>query len=89
MTLVGNIAAQVELPLQAVVTRQIRLQGSAASAGEYPRAIELMASRQIDVSGLISLVEPLSRGADAFERLYRREASLIKIVLTPDLGASA
>jgi hypothetical protein len=29
-------------------------------------------------------VDPLSRGADAFERLYRRETNLIKIVLTPD-----
>lgn len=84
VTLVGNIAPQVELPLQAVVTRQIRLQGTAASAGEYPRAIELLASKQIDVSPLISAVEPLSRGADAFERLYRREPNLIKIILTPD-----
>jgi L-iditol 2-dehydrogenase len=88
VTLVGNIAKEVELPLQAVVTRQIRLQGSAASAGEYPRAIELLASKEIDVGPLISAVEPLSRGADAFARLYRREANLIKIVLTPDAVGS-
>lgn len=84
VTLVGNIEAEVQLPLQAVVTRQIRLQGSAASAGEYPRAIELMASRQIDVTPLISAVEPLARGAEAFDRLYRKEPNLIKIVLTPN-----
>jgi len=83
VTLVGNIAAKVELPLQAVVTRQIRLQGSASSAGEYPRAIELLASKQIDVSGLISAVEPLADGAKSFERLYSREPNLMKIVLTP------
>jgi L-iditol 2-dehydrogenase len=83
VTLVGNIAANVELPLQAVVTRQIRLQGSASSAGEYPRAIELLASKQIDVSGLISAVEPLADGAKSFERLYAREPNLMKIVLTP------
>jgi L-iditol 2-dehydrogenase len=83
VTLVGNIAKEVDLPLQAVVTRQIRLQGSAASAGEYPRAIELLASKQIDVRPLISAVEPLSRGAEAFDRLYKREPNLIKIVLTP------
>jgi L-iditol 2-dehydrogenase len=83
VTLVGNIAANVELPLQAVVTRQIRLQGSASSAGEYPRAIELLASKQIDVSGLISAVEPLADGAKSFERLYSREPNLMKIVLTP------
>ena len=85
VTLVGNIARHVELPLQTVVTRQIRLQGSAASAGEYPRAIELLASKQIDVRPLISAVEPLSRGAEAFERLHSREPNLIKIILTPDV----
>jgi L-iditol 2-dehydrogenase len=86
VTLVGNIDAEVKLPLQSVVTRQIRLQGSAASAGEYPRAIALLASKQIDVSALISAVEPLSRGAEAFDRLYRREPNLIKIILKPDLN---
>ena len=86
VTLVGNIAPHVDLPLQAVVTRQIRLQGSAASAGEYPRAIDLLATGQIDVTPLISAVEPLSAGARAFDRLYRREPNLLKIVLTPDLS---
>jgi L-iditol 2-dehydrogenase len=84
VTLVGNIALQVELPLQSVVTRQIRLQGSAASAGEYPKAIELLASKQIDVRPLISAVEPFSMGAQAFQRLHSREPNLIKIILTPD-----
>lgn len=86
VTLVGNIEPEVQLPLQAVVTRQIRLQGTAASAGEYPRAMELLASKQIDVSPFISAVEPLSKGAAAFDRLYRREPNVIKIVLTPDVA---
>jgi L-iditol 2-dehydrogenase len=89
ITLVGNIASQVELPLQTVVTRQIRLQGSAASAGEYSRAIELLASKQIDVSPLISAVEPMSKGAEAFDRLYRREPNLLKIILTPHSQGSS
>ena len=83
VTLVGNIASSVALPLQSVVTRQIRLQGTAASAGEYPRALDLLARGQIEVSALISAVEPLEHGADAFARLYRREPNLTKIVLTP------
>ena len=84
VTLVGNIAARVDLPLQAVVTRQIRLQGSAASAGEYPRAIQLLAEGQIDVNPLISAVAPLAEGARYFERLHSREANLMKIVLIPN-----
>jgi L-iditol 2-dehydrogenase len=83
VTLVGNIAPKVELPLQAVVTRQLRLQGSAASAGEYPRAIELLASKQIDVSPLISAVAPLDEGVQYFARLHGREAGLMKVVLSP------
>ena len=44
VVLVGNISPEISLPLQKVVSRQIRLQGSCASAGEYPRAIELMST---------------------------------------------
>ena len=83
VTLVGNVSAQVQLPLQTVVTRQLRLQGSAASAGEYPQAIELLRSKAIDVAPLISAVAPLSEGQSYFDRLHRREANLMKVVLTP------
>jgi len=81
--LVGNIAAEVALPLQKVVTRQIRLQGSCASAGEYPRAIELMASGAINVKPLITAVAPLEEGPEWFKRLHAREPGLTKVVLTP------
>lgn len=81
--LVGNIAPEVTLPLQKVVTRQIRLQGSCASAGEYPRAIELMAKGAIRVKPMITAVAPLAEGPQWFERLYGREPNLMKVVLTP------
>lgn len=83
VVLVGNIAPEVTIPLQKVVTRQIRLQGSCASAGEYPRAIELMASGAIRVKNLISAIAPLTEGPRWFERLYTREPNLMKVVLTP------
>ena len=83
VVLVGNIVPEVTLPLQKVVTRQIRLQGSCASAGEYPRAIELMASGAIRVKPLITAIAPLSDGPLWFERLYAREPNLMKVVLTP------
>lgn len=83
MTLVGNLAPEVPLPLQLVVTRQLRLQGSCASAGEYPQAIELMANEKIDVTPMLSAIAPLTEGARWFDRLYAREANLMKVVLTP------
>ena len=81
--LVGNISPEVTLPLQKVVTRQIRLQGSCASSGEYPRAIELLASGAIQVKPLITAVAPLDDGPRWFERLYAREPNLMKVILAP------
>lgn len=84
VTLIGNLAKTVEIPLQTVVTRQLRLLGSCASAGEYPQCIELMQSGAIQVEPLISAIAPLSEGAQWFDRLYAREAGLMKVILQPD-----
>jgi len=83
VTLVGNFKPRVEIPLQAVVSRQIRLQGSCASNGEYPAVIEMMSRGMIKVDPLISAVAPLSEGAEWFDRLYRREGNLMKVILQP------
>jgi L-iditol 2-dehydrogenase len=84
VTLVGNISAEVTLPLQKVVTRQIRMQGSCASSGEYPQAIELVSTGKIQVQPLITAIAPLEEGPRWFERLYSREPNLMKVVLTPN-----
>jgi L-iditol 2-dehydrogenase len=84
VALVGNLAPDVSLPLQSVVTRQIRLQGCCASAGEYPECLELIASRKVNVERLISAVAPLAEGPSWFDRLYKKEPGLLKVVLKPD-----
>lgn len=83
VTLIGNVAPTVELGLQSAVTRQIRLQGSCASSGEYPACISLMSRGAIRVDPLISAVAPLEDGASWFHRLYEREPGLLKVVLEP------
>jgi L-iditol 2-dehydrogenase len=83
VTLIGNIQPEVMLPLQKVVTRQLRLQGSCASAGEYPQAIDLIASGKIKVKPLITAVAPLEEGPRWFSRLQAREPNLMKVILTP------
>jgi len=80
---VGNISPEVPLPLQIVVSRELTLLGSCASAGEYPRAIELVASGEMNVKPLITAVAPLADGPQWFERLYGREPGLMKVVLQP------
>jgi L-iditol 2-dehydrogenase len=83
VTLVGNITPQVTIHLQKVVSRQIRLQGSCASSGEYPQAMRLIAEGKIKVGPLITAVAPLTDGPEWFKRLYAREPNLMKIVLDP------
>jgi len=83
VTLVGNLSQKIDLPLQYVVTRQIRLQGSCASNGEYPQCIDLMARGVIKVAPLISAYAPLAEGPSWFNRLYHHEPNLMKVVLRP------
>jgi L-iditol 2-dehydrogenase len=83
VTLIGNLSKEVELPLQSVVTRQIRLQGSCAIAGEYPEVLKLIGEGKINVDDMLSATAPLSEGAKWFERLYHKEPGLMKVVLNP------
>jgi len=83
VTLVGNLSSSVAIPLQSIVTRQIRLQGSCAICGEYPAVLDMIARKEIRVEPMLSAEAPLSEGADWFRRLYNKEPGLIKVVLIP------
>ncbi len=81
--LVGNLSPLAEIPLQAVVTQQIRLQGSCAICGEYPAVLDMIARGEVNVEAILSAEAPLSEGASWFRRLYDKEPGLIKVVLNP------
>ena len=83
VTLVGNVSPAVEIPLQAVVTRQLRLQGSCSIAGEYPAALAMIEKGAVDVDAMRSAVAPLAEGAAWFDRLYKKERGLMKVILKP------
>lgn len=83
LSLIGNVSTTIDLPLQAVVTRQIDVRGSCASSGEYPVCMDLITRKAVDVDLLISAVVPLSEGDLWFQRLYQREIGLMKVVLKP------
>ena len=83
LTLVGNLAPRIELPLQSVVTRQIRLIGSCASSGEYSACIDLLTRGAIQVDSLITATAPLVDGLGWFYRLYHHEPNLMKVILQP------
>jgi L-iditol 2-dehydrogenase len=84
VVLVGNVAPKIEFPLQIAVTRELSIYGSCASRGEYPQCLELLSRGQLQAAPLISTTRPLAEGAEWFDRLYRKDPGLIKVVLRPN-----
>ena len=81
---IGNLTKEISIPLQYCITRQLRLQGSCASSGEYDICLNMIAGGKIDLSPFLKAQMPLEQGREAFQRFYDREPGLLKIVLTMD-----
>jgi L-iditol 2-dehydrogenase len=82
-TLIGNVTPKTEFRLQSVVTRELTIHGSCASQGEYPACLDMLARGALRAAPLLSATAPLAEGAAWFDRLYRKEPGLLKVVLTP------
>lgn len=83
LTILGNLSPSVEIPLQTIVTGQLRLQGSCAINGEYEPVLDLLEKDLLNTDVMLSAEVPLSEGADWFRRLYDREKGLNKVILIP------
>ena len=83
--LVGNLSPRTQdFPLQAVVTRELTIVGSCASAGEYPLCLDLIARGVINVKPMIEAVAPLDEGATWFKKLSAKDGGrYMKVILTP------
>jgi len=86
VVLVGNLSANVDLPLQVIVTRQITVRGSCASQGEFAACLRMIGERRVDLDALISARAPLEEGAAWFGRLREPGAPLLKVILEPGAG---
>ncbi len=83
VTLIGNLSPKVEMPLQAIVTRELTIYGSCASNGEYPACIDLLASGAIKVQPIITAIASLDEGPQWFQRLYAGEPGAMKVIIDP------
>jgi len=81
--LVGNISPIINFPLQKVVTRELKVLGSCAIRGEYETVLNMLETGKISVDDQISAVVPLSEGVIWFEKLYKKEDDLNKVILVP------
>jgi threonine dehydrogenase-like Zn-dependent dehydrogenase len=84
VVLVGNLAQKTSFPMQSVVTRELNVLGSCASAGEYPLALDLISRGVIRVEPLITAAAPLQDGAAWFDRLTSPAGrNDLKVILEP------
>jgi 2-desacetyl-2-hydroxyethyl bacteriochlorophyllide A dehydrogenase len=83
VTLVGNTTPVIDFPLQKTVTGELKILGSCAICGEYEAVLDFLRMGKISVDDQISAIAPLSEGAQWFERLYRKEENLGKVILRP------
>ena len=81
--LVGNVSPRVDFPLQKVVTRELKILGSCAIRGEYEVVLNMLETGKIRVDDQISAIAPLSEGAVWFNKLYKKEENLNKVILVP------
>jgi len=84
LTLIGNVTPRVQVGLQSIVTREVSVFGSCASAGEYPDCVELVASGRIDVDPLITGHERLEDGQAVLDRLNEGAEDSIRSVFIFD-----
>lgn len=83
VVLIGNTSKSIELPLQKIVTGELKILGSCAIRGEYEVILKLLEDKRLSVDDQISAIAPLAEGADWFRRLYKKEGNLKKVILVP------
>ena len=83
VSLVGNLAPTITMPLQVIVTREISVYGCCASQGDYEESLRLIATGEVRVEPMISKAIHLEQAAEYFDRLHSKEPGLMKVIVCP------
>ena len=78
---VGNIAGETPFPLLAFTRKELRLLSVYRYANTFPAAIAAAASRQIDISQIISRIYDFEETGRAYEDGVRDKQSLVKAII--------
>lgn len=80
---IGNSAKMININMQEIVTRELKVFGSFLyTYEEFRDIVDLLNQGKLDVEPIISLVEPMEKGVELFKKLAEDPGSLIKVILT-------
>jgi L-idonate 5-dehydrogenase len=81
---VGNLpGGQIPVPANAVMSKELDLMGTFRFGREFSRAVDLIASKAVDVSRLVTAECALAQAPEAFRLALDRSRS-VKVMLTAD-----
>ena len=81
---IGNNKPMIELNMQQIVTRELKILGSFLyDMEDFRTVVDLINKGTLSVSGLISREIPLQAAPDAFRQLAEDPGGLIKVVVNP------
>ena len=80
----GNLALEVQLPLQKVVAGELTLYGSCAINSEYPDALKAIVAGDILVKPLITASVSIDEAADWFAKLRAAKQPFLKVLVCPE-----
>lgn len=81
MVLFGVCNDPVPLNVYRIMQDEIEIIGSVGNAGAWPRGIQYLTERRIDVSPYLRVQREFKDAQIAFEQMMRRELSAVKLVL--------
>ena len=80
---VGNSAKMIEINMQSVVTRQLRIQGTYAyTHEEFGEALDFLLENKLNLDPIISAVVSLEEGPEYFHKLAKDPGKLIKVLVS-------
>ena len=83
---VGNSAREIEVNMQEIVTRALKIFGTYIyTHGEFGEVVDIMGAGGLMAERLISKTVSLQEGPDAFKALHEQPDSFIKILVNPTL----
>jgi len=81
---VGTQPAEVSLPANLIMSKELTVLGSLRYAHVYPMVLEMMASGKVDVESLVSVVYPFAQMQKAMERAVAGSGSIVKVQISRD-----